>query len=229
METQVSVTPFFNVFTWNFLDTTGDVHHLDPPAEKDSAATRAPIRRRICNDVTGAEGYFWSFNNNIRAIDAATMRYKLSHPRYQNIFDEIFESERYTNPYRRRKFKVFGFGGIEEYVFVCVLLNWTTDRIFPIYVSKEYNVSLPGESYKPGRFVFMAFVPRNPDSFDFITFAEEPVSIYAKSGFHVELHYLQRRKYFQSGNCAILTVAFSSIFFANIPILFAIIQQRATV
>ena len=82
---------------------------------------------------------------------------------------------------------------LREYVFVCPLENTRTQEVFPLYISKEYNVGPFGGWYKPGRFLFVT-----PDEYKPVL-AEEPATAYVGLGFNVELYYLQMRKYIQQG------------------------------
>jgi len=92
------------------------------------------------------------------------------------------------------------YNDLEEHVFVCLLLNWKNYDVVPFYVSKEYNLNLAGEPFKSGRFVFARFLPGVQNSFNYIILAEEPVNAYTGPDFNVELHYLEKKKYYDLGN-----------------------------
>ena len=67
------------------------------------------------------------------------------------------------------------------------------------YITKEYNVSLFTQFYKPGRFLFETILPGYPTFNHFMLFAEEPVTVFTEPSFDVELHYLQIKNNIQPG------------------------------
>lgn len=103
----------------------------------------------------------------------------------------------YTNSYKQREFDVAEDSyNFKEFVFVCPLMDWSDSDIFPYYVSKEYNVALPGAPYKPGRFLFGII---KPELKTYVMLAEEPAAAFTKPGFNVEMYYLQIRRHAEPG------------------------------
>lgn len=146
--------------------------------------------------------------------------HKLKQRQYSNIFRRIYTESKnriknllnlheYTNPFARQEFEILNSRSTQsflvraaEYVFVCLLKKQYQDELVPIYVSKEYNVS-GSESYMAGRFVFRnREYPRHPE-YHYMLLAEKPATVYTRSDYNVELHYLEIRKRRQPGKIAL--------------------------
>ena len=176
----------------------------------------AQIRKDICKDMTNHGFFRWL---NFIPIGYRKIRLGRDKPKYRHIFSLMYDNNHeYQNSYRLVKFDD-NRQGWQEHVFVCALKSqassrtpvlrfyvMATDRTVPFYVTKEYNVGLPGQPYKPGHFILVS--ENQPDGNHYrgevristdIAFVEEPATIYTHQIFSIELYYLQIRQYVDLG------------------------------
>lgn len=180
---------------------------------------QANMRKRICARITGS-GFFRSLD--LVSMSNRSIRRRRSLPRFSFIFHQMFspilgDSFEYTNPYQQRNLRVNvnGFLRFKEYVFVCPMRNTQSNAVYGFYVSKEYNLSSGGESYKPGRFIVGDCTLRFPFPTISLILAEEPAKAYTEPDFNVELHYLRMRKYIQPGKLLFTIVLTSASWLVN--------------
>lgn len=164
---------------------------LDFPTKTDAQTWES-----LCKEIFSS-GYFELVN-----VVLVDIREDFFNPNswYSSEILEIFDHD-FTNPYILRKINLFGNLEVEEYIVACPVRKRESNYIFPCYVSKEYNVASFGDSYMPGRFIFLNLMAEytNHHSEFYIILAEEPGIAHTEPDFNVELHYLQIRMYVEPG------------------------------
>ena len=179
------------------------------PFLTDPAASDAALRTQICEDIFYSG--FFSANFILCDLNDSNILHEIRNS------TNLVDSSAYTNSFVERTFNHLNSHVFSEYTFLCPLKNWSNNRKYVFYVSREYNVSSFKELFKPGRFIhgtnLQGFLPVS----HVLILAEEPMCTYMEPNFDLELQYLQMRKYIEPGeyktvNYLVISVLFNAVY-----------------